>query len=352
MPAYAAGRTTAPEDTEAGAALLASNEMPWGPLPGVIEAVAKSASTLNRYPDPEATRLRQCLADRFGMPLDHIAVGAGSVEVCRQAITACIDAGDAVAIPDPSFPEYRTAVLLAGGRPVLVPLRPDQSMDLDGLSAAAGQARVVFICNPNNPTGTARRAADIEQFVQSVPPSCLVVIDEAYAEFAEPGFCCGPDLVAGHPNVLVLRTFSKAFGLAGLRIGYGLAQPEVIRALRKTRVTFGVGSLSQQAAVASLAAGDELGRRVGAVTAERDRLHAELTGLGLAVPPSHANFLWVPLGDRCQAVLEECEAHGVHVRRSGPEAIRVTVGASDDNDRMLGAVTRGLGPGHRRNRAS
>jgi histidinol-phosphate aminotransferase len=352
VPAYSAGRTTAPEDTAGDAALLASNEIPWGPLPGVAEALARSAATVNRYPDPEATILRRRIGERFGLTPDHVAVGAGSVEVCRQAVTACIDAGDAAAIPDPSFPEYRTAVMLAGGRPVLVPLRPDHSMDLDALAAAAGRARVVFVCNPNNPTGTGRPAEDIAAFVASVPPSCLVIVDEAYAEFAGPGICDAPTLVGRYPNLLVLRTFSKAYGLAGLRIGYGLAQPHLVEALRKTRVTFGVGSLSQQAAIASLGQHEELHRRVREVIAERQRVQGELSRLGVDVPPSEANFVWLPLGGRAETVRRACEAAQVQVRPSGPSAIRVTVGTSDDNDRMFSAVSRALSPAGRRNLAS
>ncbi len=294
LPAYTPGRTVP------GAIKIASNETVHGPLPGVLEAITASAETINRYPDNGYRDLRERLAKHVDFAPENISVGAGSVSLCQQLIQITSTVGDEVIFGWRSFEIYPLQVRTAGATPVAVPLT-DHTHDLDAMAAAITErTRLIFVCNPNNPTSTVVDPAALEAFVESVPADILVVIDEAYVEYIRDGLL--PDslgLVRKHPNVVVLRTFSKAYGLAGLRIGYAVADPDIVTALGKVYVPFTATTVSQAAAIASLDAADELLARTDAVVAERARVSAALAEAGYQVPPSQANFVWLPLPGRC-----------------------------------------------------
>ncbi|MEV6244016.1 histidinol-phosphate transaminase [Lentzea sp. NPDC051838] len=339
LPSYVPGRTIP------GAIKLASNEVSAGPLPSVVKAIAEAATGINRYPDSGCTELTARLADKLGVPADQVALGCGSVMLCQQLIQATCTEQDEVLFAWRSFEAYPIVTHVAGARQVRVPLTSEHVHDLDAMAAAITPAtRMVFVCNPNNPTGTALRTEEIEAFIARVPRDVLVVIDEAYKEFVDDAHI--PDGVelakqqwaAGHNNVAVLRTFSKAYGLAGLRVGYAVASPVVAEALRKVYVPFSVNALAQVAALASLDAEDELMVRCRAIVAERGRVRGELLAMGYDVPETQANFVWLPLGDRTGAFNEHCLAHKVVVRAFVGEGARVTIGEPDENDAFLAAA--------------
>lgn len=332
VPAYRAGRP-APE----GAFKISSNENPYPPLPSVLAAIESAAGQVNRYPDFASTALVEALAGRFGVPAEHLAVGTGSVAVAQQVVLATAGEGDEVVFPWRSFEAYPILVQLTGATSVRVPLNQDGGHDLDAMAAAVTErTRVVFVCNPNNPTGPPVRRAALERFLDAVPTDVLVVLDEAYREFVrDPDVPDGVALYRDRPNVAVLRTFSKAYGLAGLRVGFAVAHEPVAAALRKTGVPFGVSDLAQAAAVASLAAEPQLLERVDALVTERGRVLAALRGLGIGVPESQANFVWLGLGARTEAFAAACERAGVVVRAFPGEGVRVTVAEPEASDRFL-----------------
>jgi len=337
LPPYRAGR---PADE--GAFKVSSNENPYPPLPSVVEALARAAGTVNRYPDFASTDLVDALANRFGVPRAHLAVGTGSVGVAQQLVQATAEPGDEVLYAWRSFEVYPIITRIAGATPVQVALDGADRHDLDAMRAAVtDRTRLVFVCNPNNPTGTAVRRVVLEAFLDAVPDDLLVVVDEAYREFVtDPDVPDGVELYRDRPNVCVLRTFSKAYGLAGLRVGFAIAHDPVAEALRKTAVPFGVSTLAQQAALVSLAAEPELLDRVATLVAERERLRAGLQDLGLDVPDSQANFVWVRLGDRTAELAGLAEDAGVVVRPFAGEGLRVTAAEPEAGDRFLAAASR------------
>jgi histidinol-phosphate aminotransferase len=332
VPAYRAGRP-APE----GAYKISSNENPYPPLPSVLAAIGEAAGRVNRYPDFASTALVEALAGRFGVPAEHLAVGTGSVAVAQQVVMAAAGEGDEVVFPWRSFEAYPILVQLSGATAVRVPLTTDGGHDLAAMAAAiSDRTRVVFVCNPNNPTGPPVRRAALERFLDAVPSEVLVVLDEAYREFVrDPQVPDGIEVYRDRPNVAVLRTFSKAYGLAGLRVGFAVAHETVAIALRKTAVPFGVSDLAQAAAVASLDAEPELLERVDALVAERGRVLGALHALGIAVPESQANFVWLALGQRTEEFAAACERAGVVVRAFPGEGVRVTVAEPEASDRFL-----------------
>lgn len=333
LPAYQAGK--APE--KPGASFkLASNENPYPPLPGVLEAAMDAAGSCNRYPDFGCGLLVQELAASYGVPAEHIAVGTGSVGVTQQVMQVAAGPGDEVVFAWRSFEAYPILTQIAGARAVRVPLREERH-DLDAMAdAVTARTRLVFVCTPNNPTGTASHRAQLERFLDRVPGDVLVVLDEAYIEFVRDAECVdGLELYRGRPNVCVLRTFSKAYGLAGLRVGFAVAHAPVAAALRACAVPFGVSIVAQAAAVASLRARAALQERVQALVAERDRVVGRLRGLGLAVPHSQANFYWLRSGERTAAFAAACERAGVSVRPFGDEGVRVTIGEPRANDLVV-----------------
>jgi histidinol-phosphate aminotransferase len=350
MPAYRPGRNAADLAREIGvptAVKLASNELPFPPLPAVLAAISATAAETTRYPDNGAVVLTRALADRYGVDPAQVALGCGAVTVCQQLAQAFVDPGTAIAFGWRSFEIYPLLAQVAGGLTQRVPLVPGtpggtaDTFDLPALAAAVDEStRLVFVCNPNNPTGTAVRRAELESFLDAVPADTLVVLDEAYREFVtDPGVPDGVELMRGRPNVAVLRTFSKAWGLAGLRVGYLLAEdPAVAEAVRRTLVPFSVSTLAQAAAVAALASEDEVRERVAAVTTERTRLTAALRDRGVVVADSQANFVWLPLGERTVSVAAALEARAVITRPFPGEGLRVTVGTPAEDDVFLAAL--------------
>jgi histidinol-phosphate aminotransferase len=325
--------------------LLARNEGPFGPLPSVVSAITQAAAEVNRYPDPACGALRTELAQRFDVPEDRIAVGAGSVTFIQALFAATIVPGAAVVYAWRSFELYSVLADLAGFRSVRVPLAAGRH-DLEAMAAAVDeQTRLVMICNPNNPTGTAVSADDLVRFLESIPRTCLVVLDEAYGEYARnPGL--GVQLLRSWPNLIVIRTFSKAYGLAGLRVGYLLAHPYFTSRIQRMLLPFSVSHVAQAAAIASLRAEAGLLSRVQCTVAERDRVRAALLALGFEVPASEANFVWLPLGGRTQAFAVACALAGVNLQPYPDEGVRVTIGTAEDNNAFL-AAARSHGPARR-----
>lgn len=325
-----------------GSVKLASNESPFPPLPSVRRAIADAAA-LNRYPDITAASLRARLAEAHGVPTECVVVGAGSVSLLWQIAAAYLDPGDVVVSPWPSFEAYPIMAALAGARFERVPL-DGWTADIDAVLRVAEReehAKVVLLAEPNNPTGTAVGAAAVRRLVGGAPAQALVVVDQAYHEFngrADDDVL--RDAACAHANVAVLRTFSKAHGLAALRVGYMVAHPDIATAVQSVAVPFSVNHLGVVAAAASLDEHDALAERVAAVCAERDRLTAALRSRGHEVPDSEANFVWLPLGDDAVAVAERLEAAGVVTRPFPGTGIRVTIGTTEENDLLLQALTK------------
>ncbi|QDG64439.1 histidinol-phosphate transaminase [Pseudarthrobacter sp. NIBRBAC000502771] len=332
LPAYVPGRRSLGADIAA----LASNESHYHPLPAAMVAVTEAAGRMNRYPDMAAVELRERLARHLGVTAEEVAVGPGSVGVLQQIITGLCDAGDEVVFAWRSFEAYPILVELAGARAVRVPLDDAEGHDLEAMAAAVtDRTKVILLCTPNNPTGVPISHERLEAFLQSVPSSVLVVIDEAYVEYAD----TGPDslvLYRRYPNVCILRTFSKAYGLAGLRVGYAIATAAIAEGLRRTALPFAVSALAQKAAVASLDAGEEMAARVSAVKLERARMAAELAAQGWKLQPSQGNFLWIRADDQLLASLVDAfNAAGILVRAYAGDGLRITVADPASNDRVL-----------------
>ncbi len=339
LPGYVPGKSVP------GAIKLASNEVSLGPLPSVVTAIAEAASRINRYPDSGAGELVARLAGKLGVDEAQVAVGCGSVTLCQQLIQATCTAEDEVLFPWRSFEAYPVVTHVVGAAQVRVPLTEGHALDVDAMIAALTPAtRLMFVCTPNNPTGTALRRGELERFIAAVPAETLVVIDEAYREFVDdPEVPDGVEVAkeqwaAGRDNVAVLRTFSKAYGLAGLRVGYLVAPAAVADVVRKVFVPFGVNALAQVAAVASLEAEDELLARCREIVRERGRVRAALVEAGYEVPETEANFVWLPLGERTAQFNEHCLAHKVVVRAFVGDGARVTIGTAEENDAFLAAA--------------
>jgi histidinol-phosphate aminotransferase len=319
---------------------LSSNESPFGPLPSVVQVIAEASAGVNRYPDNEAAALTEAIARRHGVPPEHIAVGCGSVGVTQQLLEAAAEPGGEVLYAWRSFEAYPPLADLAGVTSVRVPLR-DETHDLAAMAAAiTPRTRLIFVCNPNNPTGTVVHGAELESFLDFVPEDCLVVLDEAYHEYVrDAAVPDGVTLYPDRPNLAILRTFSKAYGLAGLRTGFMIAHEPVAAAVRATQLPFTVNRIAQAAAIASLAAEVELLERVELTVKERTRVREALIADGWTVPPTEANFVWLRLGEHTAAFAAACEAEGIAVRPYAPEGARITIGDVDANDALL-AVAR------------
>ena len=320
---------------------LASNEMPYPLLPSVAEAVATALTESNRYPDPSVTVLTERLAAKHGVDPDRVAVGCGSVQLVQELVEISCDAGDQVVFGWRSFEAYPTLTAIAGASAVPVPLK-DHRLDLPAMAAAVtDQTRLVILCSPNNPTGPALAQADVVSFLATVPERVLVVVDEAYAEFVDdPAAVNSFTLLDQHPNLVVLRTFSKAYGLAGLRVGYAVSSAAVAGALRQVHLPFSVTIAAQAAALASLAVEEQLLAQVASVVELREPLRKELLDLGWHVPPAQGNFVWLPTTD-ADALSEVFEQHGVLVRAFSGEGVRITVGRPEDNAKVLSAARSG-----------
>jgi histidinol-phosphate aminotransferase len=331
LPSYVPGRSVP------GAIKLASNEVPYGPLPGVLEAIAEATAQVHRYPDMGVVELREALAERYGTDADRIASGCGSVALAEHIFRATCLPGDEVVYSWRSFEAYPIIAATAGVTSVRVPNTAEHGHDLPAMAAAVtDKTRLILVCNPNNPTGTSVRKAELDAFLDAVPENVLVVLDEAYREFVtDPAVPDGFAVYGDRPNVAVLRTLSKAWGLAGLRIGFVIAAPEVAAAVRKVVTPFSTSSLAQTAALAALRAADEMARRVALVVGERERLLTAVRKTFPDVPESQANFAWLPLGDRSMEFAATCERADVIVRAFPGDGVRVTVGTPDENDAFL-----------------
>ena len=342
IPVYPAASTYA---FEGELVKLASNETPYPPHPQVLEAVEAQLRTLNRYPDPEKALLRRRISERTGVPVGRIAVGNGSCEILLAAADAMLEPGAEVVYAWPSFSIYPHLAAMAGARPLTVPLNDGGEHDLEAMAREITAAtRLVIVCNPNNPSATALPPAVIDDWVAELPRHVAVVLDEAYIEFStlqDPDDSL--DLLERHPNLVVLRTFSKVYGLCGLRAGYALGSESFRLAVDRVRQPFSVNALAQAAAAEALKHQDEVERRVEQNTIERVHVESELEERGLETTESQANFSWVALGDRDEdEIVDGLAARGVIVRagKALGEAgrMRVTYGTRHENDRFLAAL--------------
>ena len=336
IPTYVPGKPPVPR---AGLTTykLSSNENPYPPLPGVLAAAHEAAGQMNRYPDMACTALYAALGERLGVPVDNLAVSTGSVGLIYQLLQAFCDPGDEVVYAWRSFEAYPIAVASAGAVSVQVPLTKTAEHDLDAMAdAITERTKVVMVCTPNNPTGPSVSQSALDAFIAKVPPHVLVVVDEAYLEFVRMD-----DPVDGiatqraHDNVVVTRTFSKAYGLAGFRVGYAIGSVSTAGALRAVSLPFGVSGVAQAAAIASLAAEPALLERVDALVTERGRVVAGLRAAGWDVPAAQGNFVWLALGDRTVDFAAAADEAGIVVRPFAGDGARVSIGESEANDRLI-----------------
>ena len=340
LPSYKPGKSARQAEVEHGAVdaiKLASNESPLVPLASVQAAIVAASTGVNRYPDHGAVALRERLAQKLGLNANQIGVGAGSSGLLQQVLLCYVDDGDEVVYPWRSFEAYPILVQMVGGVSVRTPLNDDLSVDFAALTAAVTPAtKVVFLATPNNPTGISESTADIAAFVQSIPDDVIVLVDEAYREFNDPA-AGDPvvDLLPRFRNVVVTRTMSKAHGLAGLRVGYAVGDPEIITTLDKTLMMFSVNLIAQAAALAVLDAQDEVDKRVADIVAERARVSVALSELGVRTPKTAANFVYLPLGEDTERIGLALETKGVVTRAFAGDGIRVTIGTAAENDRFL-----------------
>lgn len=337
---------------DADAFKLSSNENPFEPLPGVLEAVRAEAS-IHRYPDATAGRLRLALAERFKVDIASVHIGAGSVSIVAQLMLAVSTPGDEVIYAWRSFEAYPGLVLVAGATPVEVPLTHEARHDLPAMAAAITErTRAIIVCSPNNPTGPAVTQAEFDAFLAQVPPTVLVVLDEAYVEFVTQSDAVDGIrmLAAGAPsNLVVLRTFSKAYGLAGLRVGYAIGHPRVLDAARSTGIPLSVTAQAEAGALASLAAEEELLQRVRVIAARRDEMADALRGQGWQIPNAQGNFLWLATGAETMAAAETFLRAGLVVRPFDGEGLRISVGEHMSVEKVLLAaegIVRNLPDGH------
>lgn len=335
LPAYVAGRTVP------GAIKLASNEVALPPAPVVLDAIAAAASAGNRYPDIAAVSLTERLAAFQGVGQERIAIGCGSVSLCQQLVNvACRETTDEVLFAWRSFEAYPIVTQIGGAVVRTVPLDGEFRHDLDAMAAAVGpNTRLVFVCSPNNPTGPVVTEAEMRRFLAAVGPDVLVALDEAYAEFVtDPDAVDGRTLIDEHPNLVVLRTFSKAYRLAGFRVGYALGAAPVIEAVRKVCAPFSVSVVAQAAAIAAVDHSAELLADLASVRTERVRVRDALLAAGFTVPVTQSNFVWLALGDAALPFAAHCMDHKVVVRPFAGDGVRVTVSSVEENDTFLAAA--------------
>jgi histidinol-phosphate aminotransferase len=336
LPAYVPGRPPTPRPGRT-TYKLSSNENPASPDPAVLAAVAEAAQTLNRYPDMGCTALYAALAEDLGVEPGWLAAGTGSVAVLYHLLQAFCESGDEVVHAWRSFEAYPIAVSVTGATGVQVPVTVDGRHDLDAMVAAVGErTKVVVLCTPNNPTGPALTQTEVRDFVGRVPGDVVVVVDEAYREFVRSDDPVdGVALVRDHANVVAMRTFAKAYGLAGLRVGYTVGSSEITAAVRACALPFGVSSIAQAAAIAALSEGDEMRRRVDAIVAERDRVTTALASQGWNLPEAQGNFVWFGLGADTAAFAAAADEAGIMVRPFADEGVRVSIGEPAGNDVLL-----------------
>jgi histidinol-phosphate aminotransferase len=334
---YRQGRSAA-ED----AFKLSSNENPFPPLPEVLAAITEAS--INRYPEGSAAVLRARIAERFGVSPEQVQVGAGSVSVLAQLIQAASGPGDEVVYAWRSFEAYPLLVATAGSTAVEVPLTKGARHDLPAMVAAiTDRTRVVIVCSPNNPTSTIVTREEFDAFLAAVPPTVLVVLDLAYLEFVDDAAAVtGEGLLASHPNLVLLRTFSKAYGLAGLRIGYAVGAEYLMDAARAVAIPLSVTEPAQRAAIVSLEHEDELMLRVAKLNELRAEIVAGLEAQGWDVPPPQGNFVWLGIGEQTPAAAEVLAKHGIVARALG-DGVRVSVGERESVDKLLSATAELVG---------
>lgn len=347
LPPYKQGKQAG-----ADAFKLSSNENPFHPLPGVLEAV-QAATALNRYPDATAARLRHRLADRFGVDDDAVHIGAGSVSILAQLVLATSGPGDEVVFAWRSFEAYPWLAAVSGATAIQVPLTDDARHDLPRMAAAVtDRTRAIIVCTPNNPTGPIVTQAEFDAFADAVPSDVLIILDEAYQEFVtnpeavdgrrvlaiQPHTDDGQNVLGagGRTNVVVLRTFSKAYGLAGLRIGYAIGDSRILDAARSTSIPLSVTAHAEEAALASLDQEEELLQRVRVIAERRDRLAVALRASGWRIPEAQGNFVWLPAGRETLDLAEAFDAAGLIVRPFAGDGLRISVGEEDSVEKVLG----------------
>lgn len=336
IPTYVPGKPPTPR---AGLTTfkLSSNENPYPPLPGVVEAAMAAVEAMNRYPDMGNTALYAALSDTLDVPVSDLAAATGSVALIYQLFNAFCEPGDEVVYAWRSFEAYPIAAAAAAAVSVKVPVLPDGRHDLDAMAdAITDRTRVVLVCTPNNPTGPAVTQSELDAFLARVPPRVLVVVDEAYLEFVRMDDAIdGLATYRAHSNVVLTRTFSKAYGLAGFRVGYAVGPAPLAGALRAVSLPFGVSSVAQAAAIASLASVDALFSRVDSLVAERARVVAAVRAAGWDVPDAQGNFVWFALGDRTGDFAAAADELGIVVRPFAGEGARVSIGENEANDRLI-----------------
>ncbi len=335
LPPYRQGRVASAE-----AFKLSSNENPRPTHPAILAAIGES--NLNRYPDGAATALRARLAERAGVSIDEVHVGAGSASILYQLVQAAAGPGDEIVYPWRSFEAYPGLVTVAGATSVQIPNLPGGHHDLDGMAAAiTDRTRVVIVCSPNNPTSTIVTTAQFTEFMAKVPPTVLVILDEAYFEFVtDPHAVNGLVELENHPNLVVLRTFSKAFGLAGLRVGWAVGASYILDAARSAAIPLAVTEPAQRAAIAALDVEDDLLSGVDELVERRTRVYEGLLAAGLTVPEPHGNFVWVAAGDETSAVAAVLEDGGIVGRVLGSDGIRISIGEEESVERLLDSAAR------------
>lgn len=326
-----------------GSVKLASNENPIGPSPKALEAIQGALRNMHRYPDGSNYHLRKHLAEKLEVSVDQIVLGNGSNEIIELLVRTFLQEGDEVIIPEPSFLMYEIMVQAGGGRAVKVPLK-ERVLDLDGMArGTSSKTRMIFVNNPNNPTGTIVSLEDFERFLQRVPPEVIIVMDEAYVEFVRDTTCpMGLDYLDGDKTVVTLRTFSKAYGLAGLRIGYGVMKESLTGLLDRVRQPFNTNLLAQVGALAALDDEAFLKKTVDTVHKGLDFLYQEVEKLGLQYFPTQTNFFLIDLERDAKSVFEKMLRSGVIVRPMTaygyPNYIRINVGLPEENHRFVEAL--------------
>lgn len=317
---------------------LSSNENPFEPLPAVMEAI--NSPSINRYPDATAAAVGVRIAAKFGVTPGEVHVGAGSVSILAQLIQAAAAPGDEVLYSWRSFEAYPGLVTVAGAKSVQVPNTADHGHDLPAMIAAVtDRTRAIIVCSPNNPTGTVVSQTEFERFMAAVPATVLVMLDEAYIEFVtDPDAVNGERLLGRYPNLVILRTFSKAYGLAGLRVGYAIGPEYILDAARATAIPLSVTEQAQRGALAALDHEAELLERVAVIAARRDEAWRAVTEVGLDVPRPQSNFLWLATTDRTAEVNEVLLGHGIVARVLGGDGIRVSIGEAESVEKLVAAA--------------
>jgi histidinol-phosphate aminotransferase len=323
---------------------LASNENPIGPSPAALDAIKGELGNLNRYPDGAGYYLKKTLAEKLSVSEDELILGNGSNELIDVAARTYMQDGDEAVMAVPSFVVFSMAVQGVGGKAIQIPLK-NYTHDLEAMTdAITDRTKMIFIANPNNPTGTINKKDEFESMMKRVPDNILVVLDEAYYEYVtDPDYAQSIKYLHAKKNILIFRTFSKIYGLAGLRIGYGIAKKEIVNNMNRMRAPFNTNSIAQMAAIAALNDPEHASRSKNINEAGKTYLYSELDALGVAYVPTEANFLYIPV-EKAMAAYESLLKMGVIIRPMGPNAIRVTIGLAEENSRFIEAFRRVVGP--------